>query len=81
MNIKKEKEKAKDLRKSRWWQNLIANDPECYYCHKVLKKEEVTMDHVVPLSRGGRSTKGNIVPACKPCNNEKKNKTASELML
>jgi 5-methylcytosine-specific restriction protein A len=31
------------------------------------------MDHVVPLARGGRSTKGNLVPACKDCNNKKKN--------
>jgi 5-methylcytosine-specific restriction endonuclease McrA len=31
------------------------------------------MDHVVPLARGGRSTKGNPVPACKECNNKKKN--------
>jgi hypothetical protein len=33
---------------------------------------ELTMDHVVPLARGGKSTKGNVVPACKPCNNKKK---------
>jgi 5-methylcytosine-specific restriction endonuclease McrA len=30
------------------------------------------MDHIVPLSRGGKSRKGNIVPACKECNNRKK---------
>jgi 5-methylcytosine-specific restriction endonuclease McrA len=30
------------------------------------------MDHVVPISRGGKSKKGNIVPACKECNNKKK---------
>jgi 5-methylcytosine-specific restriction endonuclease McrA len=30
------------------------------------------MDHVVPLSRGGKSKKGNIVPACKECNSKKK---------
>jgi 5-methylcytosine-specific restriction endonuclease McrA len=29
------------------------------------------MDHVVPISRGGKSTKGNIVPACKECNTKK----------
>ena len=31
------------------------------------------MDHLVPVSRGGRSTRGNCVPACKECNNLKKN--------
>jgi len=30
------------------------------------------MDHVVPLTRGGKSTKRNVVPACKECNNKKK---------
>jgi 5-methylcytosine-specific restriction endonuclease McrA len=30
------------------------------------------MDHIVPIARGGRSTKGNLVPACKDCNNQKK---------
>jgi 5-methylcytosine-specific restriction endonuclease McrA len=30
------------------------------------------MDHVVPLIRGGRSTKGNLVAACKECNSRKK---------
>ncbi len=30
------------------------------------------MDHVIPLIRGGKSTKGNVVPSCKECNNKKK---------
>jgi len=30
------------------------------------------MDHIVPLARGGRSKKGNVVPACKTCNTKKK---------
>ena len=81
MNLKKEKEKARELRKSRWWQSLIDSSPRCYYCSILMKKEEVTMDHIVPLSRGGKSTKGNIVPSCKPCNNEKKYQTASEFFL
>jgi 5-methylcytosine-specific restriction endonuclease McrA len=33
---------------------------------------DLTMDHLVPLSRGGRSTKENLVPSCKTCNNLKK---------
>ncbi|MCA9484169.1 MAG: HNH endonuclease [Nitrospina sp.] len=39
------------------------------------------MDHVVPLSRGGRSTKGNIVPACKECNTKKKHATPVDMIL
>ena len=30
------------------------------------------MDHLVPLGRGGRSARGNVVPACKDCNTKKK---------
>jgi 5-methylcytosine-specific restriction endonuclease McrA len=33
---------------------------------------ELTMDHIVPVSRGGRTTKGNVVACCKECNNAKK---------
>jgi 5-methylcytosine-specific restriction protein A len=36
------------------------------------------MDHIVPLVRGGRSTKGNVVPSCKACNTDKKHKLAWE---
>jgi len=80
MNYKKEKEKARELRKSRWWQNLISSPVKCHYCEKLLTKEEVTMDHLIPLSRGGKSTRGNVVPACKPCNNEKKDQTPVDLL-
>lgn len=30
------------------------------------------MDHIIPIARGGKSTKGNLVPACKACNTQKK---------
>lgn len=70
--LKREKQAARELRKSRWWQNLIANKPACHYCNCAMTKDDVTMDHVVPLLRGGRSTKSNVVIACKPCNNAKK---------
>ena len=38
----------------------------------------LTMDHLVPLSRGGKSIRANLVPACKECNNKKKNNLAFE---
>lgn len=79
--IKREKQKARDLRKSRWWQNLIANDPTCHYCLKSLDKASVTMDHLIPISKGGISSKGNVVPCCKECNNKKKNLTPVDIIL
>jgi 5-methylcytosine-specific restriction endonuclease McrA len=72
--IKREKTAARELRNSRWWQSKIANRASCHYCAKSLTKDECTMDHVVPIVRGGRSTKGNVVIACKDCNNQKKDK-------
>jgi 5-methylcytosine-specific restriction enzyme A len=70
-DIKKEKAKARELKRSSWWLNRIQAGV-CYYCDKEVGRINLTMDHIVPLSRGGKSKKGNIVPACKECNNRKK---------
>lgn len=69
--IAKERAKARELRRTNWWQAQIQKGV-CHYCGRKFPPSELTMDHVVPLSRGGRSTKGNIVPCCKECNNGKK---------
>lgn len=73
----RERNKAKELKKSRWWQNLIQKTA-CYYCQTAISRTEVTMDHIVPISRGGRSTAGNLVPACKTCNEQKRSLTPME---
>ncbi len=39
------------------------------------------MDHIVPLSRGGRSRRGNVVPACKDCNSRKQHLLPTEWAL
>ena len=69
--IRREKDKARKLRKSRWWQQRLAIGV-CYYCGGLFKPKDLTMDHIVPLARGGRSTKDNLVTCCKECNNKKK---------
>jgi len=79
-SIKKEKEKARVLKDSVWWQNQLEKG-ECHYCGKSFAKKDLTMDHIVPVSRGGKSTKGNVVVACQPCNSDKKYYTAAELIL
>ncbi len=70
-DIKKEKEKARKLRKTKWWRRKISKGI-CYYCNEKVGSKNLTMDHIIPLSRGGKSIKENIVPACKECNNKKK---------
>ncbi len=79
-SIKKEKEKARSLRQTTWWQNLIQKGI-CHYCGDKFDAELLTMDHVVPLSRGGKSSKGNIVPSCKTCNSTKKHATPVDMIL
>jgi len=75
--IRREKAKARELRRTPWWKRRIG-EGKCHYCAKQVVPAELTMDHIVPLARGGRSTKGNLVPACKDCNNRKKSDLAWE---
>jgi 5-methylcytosine-specific restriction endonuclease McrA len=70
-DIKRERGKARELRQSQWWKRKCAKGL-CHYCGRQIPSKALTMDHIVPIARGGRSTKGNVVPACKECNNTKK---------
>ncbi len=70
-HIKSERRKARELRGSQWWKRRCAKG-FCHYCGQPTLPKELTMDHIVPIARGGKSTKGNIVPACKACNNKKR---------
>ena len=69
--LQKEREKARELRRSQWWKRQLARGV-CYYCHKKVPPAELTMDHIVALIRGGKSTRGNSVTACRECNSRKK---------
>ena len=75
-----EKAKARKLRKSQWWSQKV-QEGVCHYCGGKFKSEEMTMDHIVPISRGGKSAKNNIVAACKTCNSKKKYYTPAEIIL
>lgn len=70
-DLKRERRKARELRQSQWWKRRLAKGV-CYYCGGSTPPAALTMDHIVPISRGGKTTKGNVVPACKECNNNKK---------
>lgn len=69
--IRRERAKARELRKTQWWKRKCSAG-SCYYCGKKVNARELTMDHIVPVIRGGKSTKGNVVPVCKECNDKKK---------
>lgn len=54
---------------------FIRDGFKCQYCGGT---NELTIDHIIPVSRGGKNTFENCVAACKPCNNKKNNRTPSE---
>lgn len=53
-------------------------DWKCAYCGSELTPETATIDHIIPLSRGGEHSINNIAPACSRCNSQKGDKTAEE---
>lgn len=79
-HVRRERAAARLMRDSSWWKQQIGRG-ECYLCGGKFTREELTMEHLIPLSRGGRSTKKNIVVACKQCNSLKKNLTVAEMRL
>ena len=59
--------------------NVIWRDKYvCQYCGNKFQYHELTMDHVIPKSRGGEKSWTNIVACCKRCNSKKGNKTPKE---
>lgn len=78
-HISREREKARALRKSKWWQDRIS-EGKCHYCGKIFPEKELSMDHIVPVARGGKSTKGNCVVSCNSCNQEKSCLTPAEMI-
>lgn len=53
-------------------QNVYLRDRHtCQYCHVKFHKDELTLDHYVPKTDGGKSSWNNMVTACKPCNHAK----------
>jgi 5-methylcytosine-specific restriction endonuclease McrA len=75
--LRRERARARELRASGWWKRRIA-DGVCYYCRRRVGTGHLTMDHLVPLARGGRSIRGNVVPACAECNVQKKTRLPVE---
>ena len=78
--VARERARARELRASPWWKNQLATGI-CHYCGKHFPPSELTMDHVIPVARGGKSDKGNVVPACHACNRDKKYLTPGEIAL
>lgn len=78
-HVARERAKARELRKSQWWRQQLQRGV-CHYCGQEVGATNLTLDHVVPVARGGSSTKGNVVPACQRCNAEKRCQTPAEII-
>lgn len=60
-------------------ENIFARDQYvCQYCGKKFKAKELTLDHIIPQSRGGPNSWTNLVTCCDSCNNKKDNRTPEE---
>ena len=59
--------------------NILWRDKnQCQYCGVIESPREMTIDHVVPRSRGGENSWSNLVTCCKKCNQKKGNRTPQE---
>lgn len=57
-----------------------AFDAHGWWCHYCRTTQALTVDHVVPVSKGGRDVVSNLVPACRTCNSQKRGKDYDEFV-
>ncbi len=69
-NIKKPKPTRKNI--------FIRDNFTCQYCGNVFNKSHLTIDHVIPRSKGGETTWTNSVTSCSKCNNKKSDKSIND---
>ncbi|WP_052077526.1 HNH endonuclease [Rhodococcoides fascians] len=61
------------------WERLVRQHRGCcFYCGEA---GPMTMDHLLPICRGGRHSIGNLIPACATCNSSKRHRTVMEWRL
>lgn len=61
-------------------EDIIMRDAStCYLCGEHLERAAVTLDHVIPLVRGGEHSEANLKVCCLPCNLRKGARTLEEL--
>ena len=75
--LRRERAKAREMKRTQWWKNRLGQGI-CHYCRGRFHPKELTMDHIVPLVRGGKSARSNVVPCCRECNTAKASFVPSE---
>lgn len=66
MSFNKNSRKRRNLR-----QRMLNRSPHCHYCGVTLCVQTSTLDHFIPVSKGGTNERSNLVLACLPCNQAK----------
>jgi len=69
-----------DLTLQQWQEILLVQENSCTICKINFNEKPATRDHIVPVSKGGGLTKGNVQALCQSCNSSKGNKTMKEYM-
>ena len=62
---------------------IVLNDVDydfCFYCGKYIKSDK-TLDHIIPVSKGGKDEVSNLVVCCHDCNTIKDNYTIPQLII
>ena len=57
---------------------FVRDGNTCLYCGQAFRDGDLTRDHALPVSRGGRDQWDNVVAACKRCNHQKGNRLVAE---
>ncbi len=57
---------------------LMRDDYRCQYCGVICHPSQITIDHVVPKSKGGKTQWNNVVAACATCNRQKGNRSLND---
>ena len=65
--------RSRDIFRLWWFQSGC-----CQYCSRKMSWETMTLDHMIPLSRGGNNHSSNWALACSFCNGSKRNRTMEE---
>lgn len=80
-HIRREKQRSREMKKSTYWRTKVQKEAQCFYCAVTLTPDEATLDHIVPLSQGGKTTKGNVAVCCHTCNARKHSRTPVEWLV
>lgn len=68
------KKKYHEIKSLKEWDIFLRDGFKCRYCGKTADDARLRIDHIYPISKGGKSEFGNLITVCDPCNGVKKDK-------